>query len=39
MTALCAASRSFATLFLARMGVGVGEATLSPAAESARKSS
>ncbi len=32
MTALCAAARSFSTLFLARMGVGVGEATLSPAA-------
>jgi MFS family permease len=32
MTALCAAARSFTTLFLARMGVGVGEATLSPAA-------
>ena len=32
MTALCAAARSFTTLFLTRMGVGVGEATLSPAA-------
>jgi len=32
MTALCAGARSFGTLFLARMGVGVGEATLSPAA-------
>jgi MFS family permease len=32
MTAACAASRGFWTLFLARMGVGVGEATLSPSA-------
>src|SRR5262245_13165679 len=32
MTALCAVARSFWTLFLARMGVGVGEATLSPSA-------
>jgi MFS family permease len=32
MTALCAGARSFGTLFLARMGVGVGEATLSPSA-------
>ena len=32
MTALCAGARSFWTLFLARMGVGVGEATLSPSA-------
>lgn len=32
MTALCAASRGFWTLFAARMGVGVGEATLSPSA-------
>jgi MFS family permease len=32
MTALCSAARSFASLFLARIGVGVGEATLSPAA-------
>ncbi len=32
MTALCAAARGFWTLFLARMGVGVGEATLSPSA-------
>jgi MFS family permease len=32
MTALCAGARSFTTLFLARMGVGVGEATLSPSA-------
>jgi MFS family permease len=31
-TASCSAAGSFATLFLARMGVGVGEATLSPAA-------
>jgi MFS family permease len=32
MTALCAAARSYWTLFLARIGVGVGEATLTPAA-------
>jgi len=32
MTALCAGARSFWTLFAARMGVGVGEATLSPSA-------
>jgi MFS family permease len=32
MTALCSAARSYWTLFLARVGVGVGEATLSPAA-------
>jgi MFS family permease len=32
MTALCAGARSFGTLFLARMGVGIGEATLSPSA-------
>ncbi len=32
MTALCSTARSFWTLFLARMGVGVGEATLSPSA-------
>ena len=32
MTASCAGARSFGTLFLARMGVGVGEATLSPSA-------
>ena len=32
MTALCAGARSYGTLFLARMGVGVGEATLSPSA-------
>jgi len=31
-TALCAGARSFTSLFLARMGVGVGEAALSPAA-------
>lgn len=34
MTALCGLTRSYATLFLARVGVGVGEATLSPAAYS-----
>jgi MFS family permease len=33
-TAGCAGARSFLTLFLARMGVGVGEATLGPAAYS-----
>jgi MFS family permease len=32
MTALCSTARSYWTLFLARVGVGVGEATLSPAA-------
>jgi MFS family permease len=32
MTALCSGARSFSSLFLARMGVGVGEATLAPAA-------
>ena len=32
MTALCAGARGFSGLFLARMGVGVGEATLSPSA-------
>ncbi|HEX4946144.1 MAG TPA: MFS transporter [Blastocatellia bacterium] len=32
MTATCAAAHGFWTLFLARMGVGVGEATLSPSA-------
>jgi MFS family permease len=32
MTALCAGARSFGSLFLARMGVGVGEATLAPGA-------
>jgi MFS family permease len=31
-TSLCAGARSFTALFLARMGVGVGEATLSPSA-------
>jgi MFS family permease len=33
-TALCAATKSYFTLFLARVGVGVGEAGLSPAAYS-----
>jgi MFS family permease len=32
MTGLCAIARSFWSLFLARLGVGVGEATLSPSA-------
>jgi MFS family permease len=32
MTCLCGAARSFTTLFLARIGVGVGEAALSPPA-------
>jgi MFS family permease len=32
MTALCAGARSFVTLFLARIGVGVGEAALGPSA-------
>ena len=32
MTALCGVSRNFTQLFLARTGVGVGEAALSPAA-------
>ncbi|TXS91935.1 MFS transporter [Parahaliea maris] len=32
MTCLCGAARSFGSLFLARVGVGVGEAALSPAA-------
>lgn len=32
MTVLCGAARGFWQLFLARVGVGVGEATLSPAA-------
>ncbi|MBI3427463.1 MAG: MFS transporter [Acidobacteria bacterium] len=32
MTAACALARGFGTLFAARMGVGVGEATLSPSA-------
>jgi MFS family permease len=31
-TALCAGARSFGSLFLARMGVGIGEATLAPGA-------
>jgi MFS family permease len=34
MTAMCGLARSFMELFLARVGVGVGEATLSPAAYS-----
>jgi MFS family permease len=34
MTALCGLARSFTELFLARVGVGVGEATLSPSAYS-----
>ena len=34
MTALCGLAHSFTTLFLARVGVGVGQATLSPAAYS-----
>lgn len=34
MTAACALTRSYASLFLVRIGVGVGEATLSPAAYS-----
>lgn len=33
-TAVCGLARSFSMLFLARMGVGVGEATLTPAANS-----
>ena len=33
-TASCACARSYATLFLARMGVGIGEAALNPAAYS-----
>jgi MFS family permease len=32
MTALCSVAMSFSSLFLARMGVGVGEATLGPSA-------
>ncbi len=32
MTASCSAAKSFWSLFLARMGVGIGEATLAPAA-------
>src|SRR5262249_60992552 len=34
MTGLCSVAASFKSLFLARMGVGVGEATLAPAAHS-----
>lgn len=34
MTAVCGLSKSYLQLFLARVGVGVGEATLSPAAYS-----
>lgn len=34
MTCLCGMAKNFTHLFLARMGVGVGEATLSPAAAS-----
>ncbi|MDX2225355.1 MAG: MFS transporter [Rhodospirillaceae bacterium] len=34
MTALCGLSRNFVQMFLARVGVGVGEAALSPAAYS-----
>jgi len=34
MTAACGLARSFGALFVARMGVGIGEATLSPAAYS-----
>jgi MFS family permease len=34
MTALCGLARSFSQMFLARIGVGVGEAALSPAAYS-----
>ena len=34
MTALCGLARSFTQLALARVGVGIGEATLSPAAHS-----
>lgn len=34
MTALCGVAQNFAQLFAARIGVGVGEATLSPAATS-----
>ncbi|GER07335.1 MFS transporter [Iodidimonas muriae] len=33
-TAACGLARSFSMLFLARMGVGIGEATLTPAANS-----
>lgn len=34
MTALCGLARNFTHMFLARIGVGIGEATLSPAAYS-----
>ena len=34
MTALCGAAQSFVQFFLARMGVGIGSATLSPSAYS-----
>lgn len=34
MTAVCGLSKSFVHLFLARIGVGIGEASLSPAANS-----
>jgi len=34
MTGLCSVARSFGSLFLTRMGVGVGEASLAPAAHS-----
>ena len=34
MTALCGLARSFVEMFLARVGVGIGEASLSPAAYS-----
>jgi len=35
MTMMCGAASQYWQLFLARMGVGVGEATLGPAANSA----
>ena len=34
LTALCAGVKNYSQFFLARMGVGVGEATLSPSAYS-----
>lgn len=34
MTAMCGITKTFGSLFLARIGVGIGEATLSPAAYS-----